>query len=518
MKRETIFIFLLVGSGLCVSNPFFYEENYVILGEGMVSEIPLVLTDRALIEQQYYVNLMPDITVNGKKLNLVGFVLLPAGEDQTFKPSNSYYMKTLNDIDGYEISNELRIYENRIESTVSFSNRNSEAASVVMSNNFSAVRNFTVFDPSQYTKQPTDYIVLMPPEEEGASLGVIYPGVDLTTERASFQRIPFHEVSVRNTDVVRGGTFAYTMILYPMNLQREKELIYPLELSDNIRQKTFRIKGTLETFNSLEDAEMKLFGDAKGLDGSQMHKVDFNANNRDFISAAAGYDKACETIGEVCRVFVGRKDGKYYAWGERYDGGQWLKNSLHGMLPDYTETVYEEPTLKLVRISVTKEKMQAYYEATSFLLDLNKNETLMYFALVFVAGIVAIAIIHVKAKTMMKKTSKVSIRPKTEIEGKYVVLKEKSFDDPLLSELMRIVKESGGVVSVKAIESATKYSPELISFGIQYLADEGVISKDIPVPAGSSSLGKKLGLGKKKESPLTGLKRLGKSLRGQKRN
>jgi hypothetical protein len=176
-------------------------------------------------------------------------------------------------------------------------------------------------------------------------------------------------------------------------------------------------------------------------------------------------------------VVIADYEGDYYAWVEYFKGGEWKRGSMYEGVPAYAKVVYEEPSSRLVVIPAEGERGKVYYDATSFLLDINKSEALMYFALIIAAALVVIAVIHFKAKSIMRADRKVSANVRIDPNGEYDVTGDARFDDQMLDELMRIIKARKGAVDVASIEQETRYSKELVGFGIQYLSEQGLIRK-----------------------------------------
>ncbi len=479
MIKEIMSLLVLLSVATSLTNPFNYEGYYMISAENYVLELPTVLTDSANINQKYWVSLLPDVYVNDKKINLLGYLISPSNEGNKFNPADSYLTRITNIFDDIEVTSEMRVLEEYIETKIIIVNKRKESVSISLGYNVSSGDNFTLFDPSQYSGQINSYLIAMPTEEIGPSLGIIFPGINLKTERVNFQEISLHRINIVTEDVSPENSITVVSIFYPMNIQMEEELYYPIEFSDYTKQKTVRTRGLISELETIERLDLFMEEKIPGMKAfSHMHLVDLHSSIDNYLTAAIYYDKMCEMGGYICKVYMTEDDGDYYAWVEHYERDGWVKSPLYSNVPEYSKLIYQEPTSRLVTVKTgLDDKNKAYYDATSFLLDINKSEALLYFGLIILLAIVMLAIIQVKAKSIIKRDKRVALTIKVDPNGDYTFLKEKSFGDPFLDELIKIIKQRNGNVDVKEIEELTKYSVELISFGVEYLSDEGIIRK-----------------------------------------
>ena len=478
IKRITALLILL-SIAISINNPFNYEGYYMMTTERYVLELPTVLTDSARMDQRYDFTLLPDVYVNDNKINLLGFLISPSGEGNKFNPADSYLTRITNTLNEMEVTSEVRLLGDYIETKTTVVNKGKSPVSIRLAYNVSSKDNFSLFDPSQYSEQINNYIVAMPIDGEGPSLGIVLPGINLKTENANFQEMNIHKINVENENVEPDNSITVTAIFYPMNIQKEEELYYPIEMSDYSDQKTVRTRGLIAELATIEELDLFIEGKMGNMKSfSHMRIVDLHSAIDNYLTAAIYYEEMCEMGGYICKLFISEDNEEYYAWVEHYERDGWVKSPIYNGIPEYSKVIYQEPISRLVTIkSNIEDKNKAYYQATLFLMDINKSEALLYFALIIIFAIVILAVIQVKAKSIMNRDKKISLTIKVDPNGEYMFLKERKFGDPFIDELIKIIKERKGNVNVREIQEVTKYSPELISFGVEYLSDEGVIRK-----------------------------------------
>ncbi|RLG21569.1 hypothetical protein DRN74_01555 [Candidatus Micrarchaeota archaeon] len=478
MKR-LLLLLIIMPAMYCVSNPYTYENYYFISTDSYSIELPMLLSDKAIISERYYVTLLPQIYVNGQPIERNSFVILAGGSDNKFNPADSYRLKISNEISNVDVGIEINIYNAFIETVVKIKNKG-ESASITLNFNFSSKENMTIFDASQF-REGANYLLFMPKEGEGASLGVVFPGISLKTEKINFQEIPWHIVSISNPALQPNAQMTVRTIYYPMNIQRKRQLYIPLELTAYVPQQSFRTRGDVETVATIDELNKMILDRLENIGASRIvHSVDLHGELNDFISAAAYYDTACDKLSEPCKVVVAEKGGSYYAWVEYYNNEQWIKNPLFSKVPASAQVIYEEPMMRLVKVDPMEDKNKAYFEATSFLMSISESNSIFYIALVLAIAIIVVLLIQAKAKTVTKMAKRKIPALKADINGEYEVLKDNAaFNDSFLDELFRIIKENKGLVNIKAISEMTKYSEDLIKSGVEFMIKEGIIKRKI---------------------------------------
>jgi hypothetical protein len=315
--------------------------------------------------------------------------------------------------------------------------------------------------------------------------------------------------------------------------EAEKKPYYPAEFSSHLSEPLITSSGdatgiTLseQSFErKITELTTKIYNISRNAtEFSAFHDVDFG-NAVDSLGLSLFFKKACNSNGMLCRLVIGKKDDKYYAWAQVFTE-KWVNVDVaKGLVqkPAY-DVVYVEPTVEF-HLFEGDELKQVYRGMLWF----GRGADILPFVLILVVFAGILIWLQLKydilAKTPLPKKipfkipfrkaeaappaapmppgaqippeapsqpqapgqppqPQIPVQPpaqlivkRTFLSGKYVLLNE-NVTDPLAKEVLKYMKTKQGIVSVEEYAGALGLSKELIEYGLQFLIKQGHVKKE----------------------------------------
>ena len=482
--KTIIALILMLSAAFSITNIGTYEDYSALVSDNYVVKVPVDFSQPAVIQNMWAANLVPAISVGGTKLD---FPLIPP-EDAFKNPAGSYVVDKRDIVSEAEISAKVSIEGNQIVSDISVKNTGSNEMTVDIAYTINAEqgRSFALFSPEEYTKNPSNYLVLIQPDYEGQALAVI-SSQGLKPNFVNLLTSNTYVVSYTVSDLGPGQTFSLQIKFYPFVLKEETTSGYPNDLYCYMSEPLIKTTGSIPTgiWSGSVDDKIKSMMDAvgnlpkRGAEFDVLHDVNFDAPEFDSLDASVYFKQLCINNDVPCQLVIGKAGDLSYAWIRAYNGN-WVDLDVYSnekTAPSY-QTLYLEPKTGVHVMPFSDNAEKRINDGTSWISTIGQVSFLFYFIIIILiacAAVIAFQFKKVILNKLMAKKGRIA-ESRLDVDGKYEVLNE-DIDDSFMKEIIKRIKEKDGIVNVSQMVEVMHYSKELIEDGITYLADQKFIRK-----------------------------------------
>jgi hypothetical protein len=473
-----------MSAAFSITNIGAYNGYSTLASDNYVVGVPTDLSQPAMMQNAWSINLVPAISVDGAK---VDFPLVSA-EDAFKNPAGSYIVDKRDIVSEAEISAKVTIEGNQVVSDISVKNSGSKKMTldIVYNINGGQDKDFALFSPEGYTKASSNYLVLLQPDYKGQALAVI-SSQELKPNFVNLFTSKVYAVSYTVSDLEPGQAFSLQIKFYPFVLREEASSGYPNDFFSYMSEPLIKTTGATPTgiWSGSADDKIKSMMDAvgslpkKGAEFSDLHDVDFNAAEFDSLDTSVYFKQLCINNDMPCQLVIGTKEGLDYAWVRVYNGN-WIDIDVYNnekVAPSYP-SLYLEPKTEVHVMPFSDNAEKMINDGTSWISTIGQLNFLFYFIIIIVVACAAIVAFQFKKVILGKLLAKKGriAESRIDVDGKYEVLNE-DIDDPFMKEIIKRIKDKDGIVNISQLVETMHYSKELIEDGITYLAEQRFIRK-----------------------------------------
>ncbi len=475
MKKAIVFLLFII-SCYAIKNVGLGEEGYLIRADNYVLKLPATLKEPATINGMYKIQLVPTITTDKGE----SFSFLPVVREESIRGTKSRYSFEFEDKKGsISLWQRIDLTDEFISTTMKIKNEGNDEKKITVSFNVMGIKDNQVFFPSAVSKKAENYVVFSEKGSKGNSIGV-KTNFELPKKGQAVLSQNNYGV-IANFNLQKGETGTITVYYYPFYIQTQKTN-FPLEYSSFLTEKTISTIGrprfsiSNETTDKIKALLDVVKNEKKSVEGefSIIHKVDLTTE-KDSLGMSAYFKKMCIEENMPCKLMIGRKGNKMYAWVRAYFNGWQDVDPFKGTKTDPgIETIFEEPSSKVVFME--KNTDEEFYKKTTWVKDVGKSNWWMYSIILLITAAAVIIFLQVKAGSIEKRMKKTEII-KEKINGKYEIVKKEEVKDEFVKEVLQKVMEKRGDINIDEMAEEMNYSKSLISYAIDYLKDEGFIRR-----------------------------------------
>ncbi len=480
--KLTIALIILMSAAFSITNIGTYNGYSTLASDNYVVGVPADLSQPALMQNEWSVNLVPEISLNGTKID---FPLVPA-EDVFKNPAGGYEVDKRDIVSDAEISAKVTIEGSQVVSDISVKNSGSKEMALDIVYNIAGVQDFALFSPKGYTNTSSKYLVLLQPGYNGQALAVI-SSQELNPNFVNLLTSKTYMVSYTVSALDPGQTFSLQIKFYPFVLKEEATSGYPNDLYSYMSEPLIKTAGTPPNgvlSGSVDDKITSMMDTVNGLSKkgagfADLHDVNFGVSEFDSLDASVYFKQLCINNDVPCQLVIGAKDGLDYAWIRAYNGN-WVDIDVYNnnkTAPSY-QTLYLEPKTEVHVMPFSDNAEKMINDGTNWIGTIGQVSFLFYFIIIIAIACVAVVAFQFKKVILVRLLAKKGriAESRTDVEGKYEVLNE-DIDDPFMREIIRRIKEKEGMVNISQLVETMHYSKELIEDGITYLAEQKFIRK-----------------------------------------
>jgi hypothetical protein len=480
--KKILIILLLLSVSLSVKSIGVYSDYFMLTTDSYNAMIPQDLAQPAIVQNDYSVNLVPKISVDDTP---AAFSLVPTA-GLFDNPSDKYVVENTETISDIEIYAKVSIEWNQIVCDIRVRNTGANPTKIDFEYPLKGENKiFALFSPENYINRSANYMVLAQPELDGQALAIIgsqeiKPNFDNVLVDRNYP------ITFSLPALSPGETFSLQIKYFPFVLKEAGTLDYPIELYSFMSEPLIKVSGIAnQTVTGTLDEKIAKIMDIVNVvpkktgEFSGIHDVDLRSAELDSLDSSVYFKQLCIKSDVPCRLVVGKKDENYYAWVKAWNGN-WvdidvLSNARQA--PAY-DPFYLEPQTELHTMPFSDDKMKMVYEGTSWIGSMGQLGFLLYFIIIIVAAVGIVVSIMFKKIIFGKLLASRGVigKPSIDVDGKYEVLSEE-IDDPFLREIIKRIKEKGGMVNINQLVEEMHFSKQLVEDGVRYLADQKFIKK-----------------------------------------
>ena len=484
MKLKMILCLLILSTVIfSVKNVDYYNGKFSIVAENYVLQLPQSLAEKAVLNQDFLISLVPSIKVNEEVLTISPSIT----SELISTPKNSFSFQVASEKKQVKIEEKIRIEEKQIISEIMIKNNREENAVVSVYYSVNAKHEKTIFIPDLYSEKSENYFVFTNPDFGGNALGVTFSmEMNLENQKAFLVNSSSYGILSKEFILKKGQSIQIKTIYYPFNLQIKKQSVFPLKEASHLENIYIDTNGeTLPPGTTVSDKINQMLETTDPLTKSEngeffvIHSVDLN-NPKDSLDFAMYFKKMGEKNNVPTKLVIGKKDNFYYAWVQAYFG-KWVDVDVFKGVkeqPNGYSLVYLEPTLEMhyLRNSSNIEGKDIY-ESTQWLKSTQENKFVMYLIILIIGGILIGVFVTLKATSLTKRFKFDSIE-KQDFGGLYKITKKEKISDEFINDIFKDMILKGGEVDLNKMADEFHYSKDLISFAVAYLIDNGFITKE----------------------------------------
>jgi hypothetical protein len=484
--RFLVVILLLMAAVPAITYVGNYSGRFVLVTGSYVLQLPQNFSDSAIISGRYNVNLAPKIKVNDRTIaNVISVV-----PDSFVNPADKFAFEDTQITDTADVLVRTEIKDKYIATATTVTSKAKMNIKLDLVFEISSSDNFVLFSPALYEKKSETYFaVLNGTSLEGPALGIITSHAIQPTY-SNLASMPSYSILLSVGTLKPGESFTMSVTYRPFDLERDVQRPYPSDITAHLQEPLIRMTdgaplklnftNQSTNMNKVEAILTALINTTKAEgEFTALHDVVIGMTPYDSLTTSSYMKQNCRAYNIPCKLVIGQKSGKYYAWIQAWTNRWTDVDPQVGLVrkPDYN-AIYTEPTPELHLLDTKSDAAKALYDATLFLKSTGESPYLMYLIIIVAAGVAFFFLLQFKAglvtKLVIRKKPERTVR--LEINGKYAVLKE-DIDDAFLKDLLIMVKEKDGVVDARQLAAVLHVSQELVEYQIGYLRDQGYLKR-----------------------------------------
>lgn len=482
MKLKTILCLLILSTMIfSVKNVDYYNGKFSIVTENYVLQLPQSLAEKAVLNHDYLISLVPSIKVNGDALTIAPSI----SPELINTPKSSFSFQVASEKNSVKIEEKIRIEEKQIISDIKITSNRDEISTISIYYPINAKNEKTVFMPDLFSEKEEKYFVFMNTNLKGNALGLTFSSpMNLETQKIFILNTSSYGILSKEVQLKKGQSFRIKAIYYPFNLQVKNESVFPLKYSSHLENIYIELIGkTLEPETTVSDKIDQILETTgsfeKTGDGELLviHSVNLNSPS-DSLDFAMYFKEMSSKMNVPTKLVIGKKDNFYYAWVQAYFG-KWVDVDVFAgerEKPSGYSLVYLEPTVEMHYLQDSGDIHKDIYDSTAWLKSTQESGFMIYLILLIIAAIIIGIIISFKATDLSQRLKFESIE-KQHLGGKYKILKNEKISDPFINDVFTAVCNKNGEVDLNNMAEEFHYSKDLISFAVAYLSDNDFIIK-----------------------------------------
>ncbi len=478
MKKVIMILLVLAVTGACLDYVGPYQGRMLVSAARQTLAVPKNLALPAYINSWASVPLVPEI-VSGK----TRYDLNITCDESVFQQKKTKV--TVSDSEAYQdltLSGEVTFAEDHVRNRITLSsNMDME---VTLTYRFSFQHKVRVFSEATYKGSPGRILAFIPADGDGEALAVV-TNWDIDPGMIPTNKMQTTSFSLSTKVILkRKAETSLEIKIIPFYLVQSKRTEYPIEYSGFLSNKLVRTFGSEKTSitnapGRVTELLAKLGGRSSNPEFPEFHDVTLSSSPGDSLTLVSKAKAVCSNSGVPCRIVVGIKDKKYYAWLDVFDGAWQTVDLAAGTRspPEGYTVVYVEP-LGRIEVVPVEPSDDEIYSALKEVTAEGLNPVVYYVLLGVLMFVAIVLFFKFKARDVLARTSKKPAHETGPVNGAYEIVGDASkVTDPLLSEVLEKISKKNGRVDVEEYARELHYSKELVDWAVRSLVLQGIIKK-----------------------------------------